>query len=86
MLGFDLRDKDDVVEDLIKVGEIASEYKKYKDMLQALVLKYNIQEMQKCNCRNYKNNLSFQERLHCSQCGGIGYIISYKEKENENEV
>ena len=80
MLGFDLRDKDDVIADLIKIGEIASEYKEYREMLYALILKYNIEEMIKCECRNYKNDMKFSERMNCPKCGSTGYIIKYKEK------
>ena len=78
-MGFDLRDKDDVIKDLIKVGEIATEYREYKSMLSALFLKYNICDMKKCSCQNLESNLSFQDRLHCKNCGGLGYIIKFME-------
>ena len=78
MSGFDLRDKEDVVNDLIKVGEIAAEYREYKSMLNALYLKYNIGNMKACTCRNIDNKLSFQERLNCKKCQGLGYIIECK--------
>lgn len=83
MLGIDLRDNEDIVNDLIRVGDIAKEYRELKDKFNMLLLLSNIERMDLCDCRNFNSDMSFQDRLKCTKCGGIGYIIKYKEKKDE---
>ena len=78
MLGFDLRDKDDTIEEMIRIGQIANDYKQCREILRAVVTKCNIDTVQECTCRNIANKLSFQERLNCKKCQGLGYIIEFK--------
>lgn len=79
MLGFDLRDKDDTIEEMIRIGQIGSDYKQCREILRAIVIKCNIDTIQECSCRNLNNKLSIQERLNCKFCEGLGYIIKFKE-------
>lgn len=79
MLGFDLRDKDDTIEEMIRIGQIGSDYQQCREILRAIVTKCNIDTVQECSCRNLDSKLSFQERLNCKFCEGLGYIIKFKE-------
>lgn len=81
MFGFDLKDEDDIIRDIKALNNICQNYKEVKDKLKTLMLLTNIEEMVTCECRDYKNNMSIQERMNCPKCKGIGYILKYKEKE-----
>lgn len=81
MFGFDLKDEDDIIRDIKVLNNICQNYKEVKDKLKTLMLLTNIEEMVTCECRDYKNNMSIQERINCPKCKGIGYILKYKEKE-----
>lgn len=84
MFGFDLKDEDDMINDIKILNDICQNYKEVKDQLKTLMILTNIEEMIKCECRDYKNNMSFQERMNCPKCKGIGYILKYKEKKDES--
>lgn len=73
-----LRGEDDVVSDIEKLHNICQEYKKYKAITQALVRKFDIESVAECNCRDFKNGMSFEDRLNCKNCGGLGFIIKVK--------
>lgn len=83
MFGFDLKDEDDMINDIKILNDICQNYKEVKDQLKTLMILTNIEEMIKCECRDYKNGMSFQERMKCPKCKGIGYILKYKEKKDE---
>lgn len=78
-----LRSEDDIVNDIGKLNNICQEYKEYKAIWTACAAKFNIHSIEKCECRDYKNNMTFEDRLKCSKCDGIGYIFHFKE-EGEN--
>ena len=48
-----------------------------------LLLLSNVERMDLCDCRNFNGVMSVQDRLKCTKCDGIGYIIKYKEKKDE---
>lgn len=81
MFGLDLKDEDDMIRDIERLNNICQEYKVVKDKLKTLMILTNIEEMIPCECRDYKDNMSIQERMNCPKCKGIGYILKYKEKE-----
>lgn len=83
MFGFDLKDEDDMINDIKILNNICQNYKEVKDQLKTLMILTNIEEMIKCECRDYKNNMSIQDRMNCPKCKGIGYILKYKEKKDE---
>ena len=83
MFGFDLKDEDDMINDIKILNDICQNYKEVKDQLKTLMILTNIEEMIKCECRDYKNGMSFQERMKCPKSKGIGYILKYKEKKDE---
>jgi len=83
MFGFDLKDEDDMINDIKILNDICQNYKEVKDQLKTLMILTNIEEMIKCECRDYKNGMSIQERMRCPKCKGIGYILKYKEKKDE---
>lgn len=83
MFGFDLKDEDDMINDIKILNDICQNYKEVKDQLKTLMILTNIEEMIKCDCRDYKNGMSIQERMRCPKCKGIGYILKYKEKKDE---
>lgn len=79
MFGFDLKDEDDMINGIKILNNICQNYKEVKDQLKTLMILTNIEEMIKWDCRDYKNGMSFQERMKCPKCKGIGYILKYKE-------
>ena len=85
MFGFDLRDNDDIINDVERLHNLCQDYKEIRDKLKTLMILTNIEDMIKCECRDYKNEMSFQERMKCPKCKGIGYILKYKEKDDKNE-
>lgn len=81
---FDLRNEDDIIRDVQQLNTICQRYNDYKSLLNALMIKFNIESADKCECRDYTSNKTFQERLNCEKCGGLGYILHYKEDTKED--
>ena len=78
------KDKDDIIKDISILNEICQDYKETKNKLDALILGFGIETMTKCSCRDYTNKISFEERIHCDKCKGLGYIITYKNRRNND--
>lgn len=76
-----LRGEDDIVRDIEKLNNICQEYSRYKSITQALVRKFNIASVAECSCRDFKNNMTLDERLKCKNCGGLGFIIKVQGEE-----
>lgn len=70
-----LRGEDDIVRDIEKLNNICQEYSRYKAITQAFVRKFNVESVAECNCRDFKNGMSLDDRLNCKNCGGLGFII-----------
>lgn len=83
MFGFDLRDNDDIIRDIERLNNLCQDYKDIKDKLKTLMILTNIEDMIKCECRNFKNNMTTSERMNCPKCKGIGYILKYR-KDNKD--
>lgn len=80
---FDLRNEDDIIRDVSQLNNICQRYNDYKSLVNALMIKYNIESASKCDCRDYSTNKTLQERLNCEKCGGIGFILKYKENNEQ---
>lgn len=74
-----LRNEEDIVSDVEKLNNICQEYKRYKAITTAFVRKFNIKEVIECGCRDFKNGMTFDERVNCKKCGGLGFIINVNE-------
>ena len=81
MLGMDFRDTEDVIRDIERLNALCQDYKDIRDKLKTLMILTNIEDMTPCECRDYKNEMSIQDRMNCTKCKGIGYILKYKVKE-----
>lgn len=77
-----LRSEDDIVMDVEKLNNICQSYKEYKSIWNACATKFNIHSIEKCKCRDYKNDMTLEERFSCPTCGGCGYIFHFKDDEN----
>lgn len=78
---FNLRNEDDIIRDVSQLNNICQSYNDYKSLVNALMAKYGIESATKCECRDYSIDKTFQERLNCEKCGGIGFTFKYKDKE-----
>ena len=81
MLGIDFRDTEDVIRDIGILNALCQDYKDIRDKLKTLMILTNIEDMTRCECRDYKNEMSIKDRMSCPKCKGIGYILKYKVKE-----
>lgn len=79
MFGDILRREEDVVDDIERLNNICQEWKHYKQMLGVVITHHNIKEINPCP----EHELYTPEQLKCSRCKGTGYVIEYKENNNE---
>lgn len=76
-----LKDDEDVIEDIARLNNICQEYTKYKNLWNACAIKFGIESVEMCKCRNFKNDMTFKDRLTCPDCDGIGYIFNFRDVE-----
>lgn len=74
------RSKEDVMRDVQELNNICQEYSNYRSIVQACLVKFNIKKITPCKCRDYSNKMTFEERLHCENCGGLGYIFKFNKE------
>lgn len=65
---FDIRRKEDIVNDINNLKEICDEWANYRNCLAACINKFNIKKIINCDC-------SLDERFKCKKCNGTGCII-----------
>lgn len=80
-----LRREDDIVMDISKLNDICQSYKTYKALWTACSMRFGIEKAEQCECRDYKNEMTFDQRLHCPKCDGLGFIFHFKEDNKEKE-